>query len=440
MTNDPAILETLRETVRGLSSGPGVYLMKDAESRVIYIGKAVNLRSRVGSYFTAAAAQEVRTAGLVPEIRDVEVIETDSEVDALLLEARLIKDVQPKFNQELKDDKTFPYLEVFVREDFPRVEFTRTPQDRGTRLYGPFTNAKALRGAIAVLQRIFRFRTCSLDIDDGDERWQWFRPCLLASIDQCTAPCNLRISKEDYRRDIRRLQTFLDGGRGRLLRELAQEMQQASAEQLYEKAARIRDEIQALEDLNLRGDLEEHAQPEVFYVDPKRGLSGLKQVFGLDEVPRRIEGVDIAHLQGGETVASLVQFIDGLPFKHGYKRYRIRTVDGVDDYGAIREVVSRRMGRLSQEGEAFPDILLIDGGKGQLNAALEAMEVIGIDPPFTVSLAKREEEVFVPGESESRRLSRHGFGLRLLQYVRDEAHRFAQHYHHILRRKSTLGE
>ena len=440
MTADPATSETLRETVRQLPTGPGVYLMKDEHARVIYIGKAVNLRSRVGSYFTTAAAQEMRTAGLVPEIRDVEVIETESEVDALLLEARLIKDVQPKFNQELKDDKTFPYLEVFVREDFPRVEFTRTPQDRGTRLYGPFTNAKQLRGAIAVLQRIFRFRTCSLDIDDGDERGQWFRPCLLASIDQCTAPCNLRISKEDYRRDIRRLQTFLDGGRVKLMRELDREMQQASAEKLYEKAARIRDEIQALEDLDLRGDLEEHAQPEVFYVDPKRGLSGLKQVFGLEEVPRRIEGVDIAHLQGGQTVASLVQFIDGLPFKHGYKRYRIRSVDGVDDYGSIREVVSRRMGRLAQEGEAFPDILLIDGGKGQLNAALEAMEVIGVDPPFTISLAKREEEVYVPGEAEPRRLSRHGFGLRLLQYVRDEAHRFAQHYHHILRRKSTLGE
>ncbi|HAB10321.1 MAG TPA: excinuclease ABC subunit C [Planctomycetaceae bacterium] len=440
MTADPATSETLRETVRQLPTGPGVYLMKDEDARVIYIGKAVNLRSRVGSYFTTAAAQEMRTAGLVPEIRDVEVIETESEVDALLLEARLIKDVQPKFNQELKDDKTFPYLEVFVREDFPRVEFTRTPQDRGTRLYGPFTNAKQLRGAIAVLQRIFRFRTCSLDIDDGDERWQWFRPCLLASIDQCTAPCNLRISKEDYRRDIRRLQTFLDGGRVKLMRELDREMQQASAEKLYEKAARIRDEIQALEDLDLRGDLEEHAQPEVFYVDPKKGLSGLKQVFGLEETPRRIEGVDIAHLQGGQTVASLVQFIDGLPFKHGYKRYRIRSVDGVDDYGSIREVVSRRLGRLAQEGEAFPDILLIDGGKGQLNAALEAMEVIGVDPPFTISLAKREEEVYVPGEAEPRRLSRHGFGLRLLQYVRDEAHRFAQHYHHILRRKSTLGE
>ena len=440
MPTDVPTSEQLREKVRQLPKAPGVYLMKDDRGRVIYIGKAVSLKSRVGSYFNATAAGEQRTAELIREIRDVDHIETDSEVDALLLEARLIKDVQPRFNQELKDDKTFPYLEIFVREDFPRVEFTRTPQSRGTRLYGPFTNAKKLRGAIAVLQRIFRFRTCSLEIDDGDERWQWFRPCLLASINQCTAPCNLRISREDYRRDIRRLQTFLDGGKVRLLQELHRDMQAASEQRLYEKAARIRDEITALENLNLRGDLEEHAQPEVFYVDPRKGLAGLKQVFDLPEAPRRIEGVDIAHLQGGQTVASLVQFIDGLPFKHGYKRYRIRTVDGGDDYGAIREVVSRRFKRLAREGESFPDLLLIDGGRGQLNAALEAMQVVGVIPPFTISLAKREEEVFVPGESEPRRLSRHGFGLRLLQYVRDESHRFAQHYHHVLRRKSTLEE
>ncbi len=440
MTVDSTSPDALREKVRQLPAIPGVYLMKDEKGRVIYIGKAVNLRSRVGSYFTAAAAQETRTAELVREIQDVEYIEADSEVDALLLEARLIKDAQPRFNQELKDDKTFPYLEIFVREDFPRVEFTRTPRSRGTRLYGPFTSPKKLRGAIAVLQRIFRFRTCSLDINDGDDRWQWFRPCLLASIDQCTAPCNLRISREDYRRDIRRLQTFLDGGKARLLKELADEMRAASAEQLYEKAGRIRDEIEALEALKLRGDLEEHAQPEVFYVDPQKGLAGLKQIFGLPELPRRIEGVDIAHLQGGQTVASLVQFIDGLPFKHGYKRYRIRTVTGVDDYASIREVISRRFKRLLQEGEAFPDLLLIDGGRGQLNAAIEAMRLIDVEPPFTISLAKQQEEVYVPGEPEPRRLSRHGFGLRLLQYVRDESHRFAQHYHHILRRKSTLGE
>ncbi len=426
------------EKVKTFPQTPGVYLMKDNLGRVIYIGKALQLRSRASSYFTSAAAVDQRTASLVTEIADIDFIKTESEVDALLLESRLIKDIQPKFNQELKDDKTFPYLQIRINEEFPRVEFTRKPETKGVKLYGPFTSAKKLRGTISVLQKIFKFRTCPLEIEEEDERWKWFRPCLLASIDQCTAPCNLRISKEEYREDIRRLRMFLDGKKVKLLRELKKDMQLASKELKFEKAARIRDEIKALDSLNLRGNLEDHVQPEVFYIDPKKGLRGLKQVFNLDKVPRVIEGVDIAHLQGGETVASLVQFIDGLPFKHGYKRYKIRTVEGVDDFASIREVVGRRLRRLSQEGGAYPDILLIDGGKGQLSAAMEAMRVLEIDPPFTISLAKREEEIFVPGESEPKRLSRHSYALRLLQYVRDESHRFAQSYHHTLRRKATF--
>ncbi|MCA9077166.1 MAG: excinuclease ABC subunit UvrC [Planctomycetaceae bacterium] len=432
--------EDPREKVKSFPTAPGVYLMKDALARVIYVGKAVNLRSRASSYFGAQAAVDRRTADLVTEIADLDCIETDSEVDAVLLEARLIKDIQPKFNQELKDDKTFPYLQITTNEDFPRIEFTRTPASKGVKLYGPFTSAGQLRGTIAVLQKIFKFRTCSLDIDEGDEKWRWFRPCLLASINQCTAPCNLRITQEDYKDDIRRLRMFLDGKKARLLKELHREMQAASKELKFEKAARIRDELKALESLNLRGNLDEHVQPEVFYIDPKKGLKGLKQIFALDEQPRVIEGVDIAHLQGQETVASLVQFIDGLPFKHGYKRYKIRTVHGVDDFASMREVVSRRFRRLQAEGDAFPDILLIDGGKGQLNAVMEAFRAIDIEPPFVLSLAKRDEEVFLPGQSESKRISRHSFALRLLQYVRDEAHRFAQSYHHTLRRKSTFDE
>ncbi len=427
-----------RAKVRKFPTTPGVYLMKDKLGRVIYVGKAVNLRSRARSYFLAAAAVDRRTCDLVPEIADIDCIQTDSEVDAILLEARLIKDIQPRFNSELKDDKTFPYLQIVTSEEFPRIEFTRKPRTKGVKLYGPFPSAKKLRGTIGVLQKIFKFRTCSLDIAEGDERWRWFRPCLLASINQCTAPCNLRVSKEDYRKDIQRLRMFLDGKKETLLKELREEMLQAAQERKFEKAARLRDEIKALESLSLRGNLDEHVQPEVFYIDPRKGLKGLKKIFNLPVVPRVIEGMDIAHLQGGETVASLVQFIDGLPFKHGYKRFKIRTVQGVDDFASMREVVSRRLGRLSKEGEAFPDILLIDGGKGQLNAALGAMEAIGVTPPFTISLAKREEEVYVPGEAEPRQLGRHSYALRLLQYVRDEAHRFAQSYHHTLRHKSTF--
>jgi excinuclease ABC subunit C len=429
----------VREKVRSLPTTSGVYLMKDSLGRVIYVGKAVNLRSRVASYFNSAAAFDRRTRDLVPEIRDVDVIPCDSEVEALLLEARLIKDIRPRFNTELKDDKTFPYLQITMREEFPRVEFTRKPRSHGVKLFGPFTSAKRLRGAIAVLQRIFRFRTCSLDIQEADERWRWFRPCLLANIGQCTAPCNLRISKDDYRRDIRRLCMVLEGKKSQLLEELKAEMQTAAKELRFERAARLRDEIQALETLDMRGNLKDHVQPEVFPIDPKKGMRGLQKILQLDNPPRRIEGVDIAHLQGGETVASLVQFIDGLPFKHGYKRFKIKSVEGVDDFASIREVIARRFSRLREEGESFPDLLLIDGGKGQLSAAMDAFRLLEITPPPILSLAKREEEVFLPGQSEPLRLNKHAYALRLLQYVRDEAHRFAQHYHHLLRRKS-LGE
>ena len=428
------------EKVRSFPQTPGVYLMKDAAGRVIYVGKAKNLRARAGSYFLKAAAEDRRTADLVLEICDIDFLEAESEVDALLLESRLIKDVQPRFNSDLKDDKTFPYLQITTHEDFPRVEFTRTPRQKGVKLYGPFTSAGSLRGAIVVLQRIFKFRTCTLDIDADDEQWRWFRPCLLASIDQCTAPCNLRISKEEYRRDINRLKTFLEGGKKQLLAEMRKEMLESSKALEFERAARLRDEIRLLETLDQRGDLEEHVQPEVFLVDPKKGLAGLAKVLGLAKPPRVIEGVDIAHLAGNETVASLVQFIDGLPFKPGYKRYRIKTVDGIDDFKSIHEVVSRRFARLTREGESPPDILLIDGGKGQLAAALDALESLGVEAPCVISLAKREEEVFVPGQSEPLRLSRDSYSLRLLEYVRDEANRFAQHYHHLLRGKRTLDE
>jgi excinuclease ABC subunit C len=426
--------------VREFPTSPGVYLMKDAAGRVIYVGKAKNLRSRAGSYFQKAAEDEWRTAPWVKEICDADYIECESEVDALLVESRLIKDVQPRHNKELKDDKTFPYLMITTREDFPRVEVTREPKDRGVRLYGPFANAGDLRGAVQVLQRIFKFRTCSLDIDDGDQRWRWFRPCLLASIQQCTAPCNLRISKEDYRRDIRRLILFLKGKKQTLLEQMRKEMQAASKALEFEKAARLRDEIRMLETLDERGELDTHVQPEVFYIDPKKGLAGLRKVLKLASLPRTIEGIDIAHLGGGETVASVVQFIDGLPFKSGYRRYKIRGVTGIDDYRSIHEVVARRYKRLFDEGEVSPDVVLIDGGRGQLNAALAAFRDQQIDPPALLSLAKREEELFLPAVEQPLRLSRHAFALRLLQYVRDEAHRFAQHYHHILRRKTTLGQ
>jgi excinuclease ABC subunit C len=428
------------EKVRSFPHAPGVYLMKDAAGRVIYVGKAKNLRSRAGSYFLKAAAEDQRTAKLVQEIRDIDYLEAESEIDALLMEARLIKDILPKFNRDLRDGKTFPYLEIDVREDFPRVRFTREPKSRDTKLYGPFTSPRQLRGAIQVLQKIFKFRTCDLDIDAEDKRWQWFRPCLLHAIDQCTAPCNFRIDKDAYRRNIKRLQKVLEGKKKSLMAEMREEMATAAKELKFEEAGRLRDEIEMLESLDKRGALGTHVQPEVFPIDPKKGLAGLQKVLHLPKMPRTLEGVDIAHTAGTETVASVVQFIDGLPFKPGYKRMRIRGVQGIDDFASIYEAVARRFAHLRDDLMAFPDILLIDGGKGQLSAALAAIASLGIEPPLVLALAKREELVYVMNADDPLRLSRHSYALRLLQYVRDEAHRFAQHYHHILRKRTTLGD
>ncbi|MBN2023299.1 MAG: UvrB/UvrC motif-containing protein [Pirellulales bacterium] len=428
------------QKVRSFPRAPGVYLMKDAAGRVLYVGKAKDLRSRAGSYFLKAAAEDARTAGLVREIRDIDYLEAASEVDALLIEARLVKDILPKFNKELRDDKTFPYLEITTREDYPRVRVTRAPKPRGTKLFGPFANSAGLRGAVQVLQKIFRFRTCSLDIDERNDRWRWFRPCLLASINQCTAPCNLRIAKDDYRKGIHRLQRFLEGKKDSLLAQMRRDMAAASEALRFEEAAELRDQITSLETLDQRGELDTHVQPEVFPVDPRKGLVGLQKVLHLAAPPRVIEGVDVAHLGGRDTVASVVRFLDGLPFRPGYRRFKLRLVEGVDDFAAIHEVVARRFHRLEAENDVLPDLLLVDGGRGQLHAALAALAALPLAPPTVISLAKREEEVYTPGADEPLRLGRHGFALRLLQYVRDEAHRFAQHYHHILRRKSTLEE
>jgi excinuclease ABC subunit C len=243
------------------------------------------------------------------------------------------------------------------------------------------------------------------------------------------------VTKEDYAKQIRSLRMVLEGKKERLIRRMEREMLEASEAQLFEKAARIRDDIEALRKLAERGEVDRDPQQGLLPIDPRKGLIGLRKVLNLSKTPRSIEGVDIAHLGGQDTVASLVCFIDGLPFKPGYRRFKIKTVEGVDDFASIREVVSRRFQRLADHDEVFPDILLIDGGKGQLNSALEALTMLGVEPPTLISLAKREEEIYRPGDGEPLRLSRHSAALRLVQYVRDEAHRFAQHYHHILRRK-----
>ena len=442
--SDDQRLASIRETIARFPKAPGIYLMKGAEGRVLYIGKAKDLRSRVGSYFQPSAdllnTRGPEIARMATMVTDIDFLDCETEVDALLKESRLIKDIQPSFNAMQKDDKTFPYVEITTREDFPGVYVTRTPRPKGSKLYGPFSSPSAVRGAVNALQRVFKFRTCELEIAEGDESRRFFRPCLLHAIDRCTAPCAALIGTQEYRRDIDRLKKFMASKRSVVVRQMEKEMEAASQRRDYAEAARVRDRLKAIQGLSLSGDLREDAQPEVFFVDPTRGLEKLAELLGLEHLPRCLEGIDIANLMGAETVGSLVCFIDGKPFKNAYRRYRIRSVDRSDDYASIREVVSRRYRHAAMGEELYPDVILIDGGLGQLHAALEAFDQMNLQPPMVISLAKRMEEVYIQARSSPVRLSRNNEALRLLQQVRDEAHRFAQHYHHILRRKRTFDE
>ncbi|MCZ6611324.1 MAG: excinuclease ABC subunit UvrC [Planctomycetota bacterium] len=441
-------LQRMAEKARGLPKTPGVYLMKDAGGTVIYVGKAGSLRSRVGSYFVPSVDLGPKKQPMVDLVDDFDVIECEGEWEALLMEARLIKDTRPRFNSQLTDDKTFPYLAITMRDDFPGVYITRTPaesQFKGAKIYGPFTSVYALREAVQLLQRVFKYRTCTLDIAEGDPKNEHFRPCLLHSIGQCTAPCANRISRDDYRRDIERFVRFIASKRSVMIRELRHEMEQAAKSLEYERAATLRDQIRAIEKLDDREKRRKSHQydwqPEVttFAVDPSAGLQSLQRMLGIDNPIRCMDAIDIAHLAGGETVGSKVCFIDGRPFKDGYRRYRVRTA-GNDDYAAIREVVTRRYREAGERAELYPDVILVDGGLGQLHAALEAFEQLQVKPPMVISLAKKEELIYVQKRSNPIKLGRANPGLKLCQAMRDEAHRFAQHYHHILRRKSVLEE
>ncbi len=449
-----ARIAALREKISSFPKSPGVYLMKDREGRVLYIGKGRDLRARVASYFQDStdllSSRGPEIAHMASLVVDIDFLECETEVDALLTENRLIKDIQPSFNERLRDDKSFPYLQITTGDDFPGVFVTRTPRTRGAKLYGPFTNAGQLRAAVNALQKAFKFRTCELEILESDEKRRFFRPCLLHAINQCTAPCAALISKEAYHADIQRLIKLLGTKRSTFIRQLTQEMEAAAAAHRFEDAAVLRDRIKAIESLALSGDVEEDVQPEVFYIDPRAGLEKLQELLELPLPPRVIEGIDIATLQGEESVGSLVCFIDGRPFKNGYRRFKIKTVTGVDDYAMIREVIARRYRYATIAEELFPDVILIDGGLGQLHAALEAFDRMGaaievaggrsVKPPMVISLAKREEWIYVQARSQPVKLGRNNTALRLLQQIRDEAHRFGQHYHHILRSKRTFDE
>jgi excinuclease ABC subunit C len=553
-----------KERLSSLPAKPGVYLMKDAADRIIYVGKAIHLRNRLRSYFHASSGQTLKVRRLVEHIGDFEFIVTGSELEALILECNLIKKHRPRYNVRLKDDKRYPYIKISLQDDFPRIYTVRRMQNDGAQYFGPYTSSKAVRQTMELLRKLFPYLTCKREITGQDKR-----PCLYYHIDRCAGPCIGAVSQEEYRALIEQVILFLEGKQERIVSDLQREMEGAALELHFERAAALRDQIQALqtvienqkivfaagseqdviafarddgqacvqtffvragkligreyfvltgtqdedsreimtsfvkqfydkaahipstillqhnidEAMVIEGWLRQKRGTKVTIRVPRRGkgrqlvklvaenavetlaqlrvewaaeqgrqvtaLDELQKYLNLEQAPTRIECYDISNIQGKSATGSMVVFVKGVPRKSDYRRFRIKTVDGADDYAMLQEVLSRRFKRVaseSQRGAArgqegwgiFPDLLIVDGGKGQLNAVREVMVELGVDHIAAIGLAKQREEVFMPGRRKPILLPRDSEGLYLLQRVRDEAHRFAIQYHRRLRQRKGL--
>ncbi|HEY8169241.1 MAG TPA: excinuclease ABC subunit UvrC [Candidatus Limnocylindrales bacterium] len=556
----------LAATLAELPDKPGVYLMRDARRSVLYVGKAQSLRSRVRSYWQKRGAAEVplRIESALDRVVDVEVTLTDTVSEALLLEANLIKRYQPRFNVRLKDDKSYPFIKVTLTDDFPRIERTRKLPRDGSRYFGPYASASSVDEAMNLIRRLFPFRTCSIDIHDGERALQ--RPCLLYHIKRCQGPCIEAVSKADYGRDIEQVMLFLEGRQSAVAKALRAEMEAASAKLDFEQAAALRDKVRAIErtmesqkmaaDATTEADvlgfarsgaeaavqlfavrdgkivardvfvLENVAQAtdeeamaafvKQYYAEagsvpirihvpvvpsdaddllellvarrrrrvtfhvPRRGrqrellelasrnaaevlareqarwladegktleaLEELAAALELDVVPTRIECYDISTIQGASTVGSMVVFEHGRPRTGEYRRFRVRTVEGPNDVASHQEVLRRRFAHALSAGEGtaeelrwrLPDLVIIDGGRGQVSAARSVLDELGLHDLPLAGLAKEREELFLPDRAEPIVLPANSGALYLVQRLRDEAHRFAITYHRQLRAKAQV--
>jgi excinuclease ABC subunit C len=548
----------LQEKLDNLSRKPGVYIYKDKTNSIIYIGKAKVLRNRVRSYFQDSKRLDAKTQHLVPRIYDLETIITDTEVEALILEANLIKEHKPRYNINLKDDKSFPYIRV-TNEPYPRIFSTRKIVHDGSRYFGPYTNVMRMKAILATIKKIFPVRSCNLPLNKKTITEKKFKVCLNYHIHRCNGPCEGLVSEEEYNATINYIVQFIKGYTRDLEQDIKAKMDHMAANLEFEKAARLRDQLNSVkmfserqkvldnnfgdrdiiataldeEDAccvifrvrqgkivskdhffltNVKGEdlvavtrlfveqyylkvedippeilspchftddhiaLEqwfgEKSQRRVKIVHPQRGekarllsmctrnaahhleelklkkmqtkdyiagaVKALKSALQLETAPRRIEGFDISNIQGTDPVASMVCFINGRAAKGEYRRFKIRIKETPDDFAMMHEAVKRRYSRLLKENKPLPDLILIDGGKGQLGAALSALDEVGIAEQPIIALAKRLDEVFKPGIAEAQNLPRDSAGLKLLQRVRDESHRFAVTYHRKLRKKRTL--
>jgi len=420
-------LAHLRPVVESLPYGSGVYVMKDSGSVILYIGKAKSLRQRVRSYLSPQP-DNPKISILMSKVNHIEYMETPTEVDALLLEAQLIRKHQPRYNKELKDDKTFPLLKI-TAEAFPRIHLTRNKSDKKAIYYGPYTDAKLLREAISLINSLFPIRKC---------RRLPKTACLYYHIHQCVAPCIKPEVKPEYDRLVTEVRGFLGGGKKSFMDYLTDRMREASGELRFEDAQYYKEQIDALSRLNKKRF--SPAKP-----DASAALSAtleLKKILKLEVIPEKIVCFDVSNIQGDEAVASKVSFYRELSDKLGYRRYKIKTVEGINDYAMIQEALRRMLIGLKEGREDFiPNCIMIDGGKGHLRAAHEVMIAEGLESIKLISIAKRFETIYTMVRREDHfealdlGIAKDNPALYLLQKVRDEAHRFAIQYHRSLKEK-----
>ncbi|HCL80445.1 MAG TPA: excinuclease ABC subunit C [Synergistaceae bacterium] len=413
--------EKIKTVLKNLPDRPGIYLMRDADGSVIYVGKAKSLKKRVSSYFRHDSFASPRLRKLVQTIRDISVIRTETEVEALILEAKLIRKYSPFFNVDLKMSDRYPYIKI-TAEPYPRIVVTRQKARDEALYFGPYVSAGDVRSLLRLIERYFPLRTCSRDIVAG-QSGRTTRPCLRHALGRCMAPCAGYVSAAEYRERADDVILLLQGQSSEVVERLRSRMDRAARTLNFEEAARLRDTIRAI----WRITRQRITSPlrEDFDGDMWLCLNELQEKLGLTTLPWRIDGFDISHMSGRETYGVVVVFEQGVPNRSLYRKFRIRTVEGVDDFRSIEETVTRRYGRCLKENEPLPQLVLIDGGPVQLQFAKRALLALGLGELPVVSLAKEEELIYHTIDGPPLRLGLDDPSLQLLQRVRDESHRFA---------------
>ncbi len=409
----------LKIRLQEMPERPGVYFLKNRDNEIIYIGKALSLKKRIAGHFRFFGQGLSKETLMMSQVARIDILETPTEAEALLLEASLVKEQLPKYNQMLRDDKSYPFLKI-TAEEYPRLLVVRERKADGGKYFGPYTSASLLRQAVRWLRREFPMRTC---------KKLPAKICLMYHIGQCAGPCENRQTKNDYLTTVKELQFFLEGRRDAIVRSLAKRMKLFSRQHEYEKAQTHYELMKALSSVPSRLSSK---------MEPSQVLADFQKVFSLPSLPRRVECYDISNIQGQQPVGSMVVFQDGKPSRADYRRFHVKTVKGIDDYRMMREVVGRSYRRRLEEKKPLPDIVVIDGGKGHLMAAKAELDILGLAQLPIVSIAKEHEIIFSPHRQRPYVLSGSSPVLQLLRHLRDEAHRFAIGFHRRLHRKAAL--